>query len=237
MSHDKPKDEAPKDEPKKDEPKKDDAPMSELPRSEPSRSRPVPPARSSDLVTTLKHTAISLAIALAVGGAVVVSLWKSFFHYVPPKKVLVITSKTGAELPPGEILAKKGQKGIQEDVLGEGRHFVMPVINEVQLYDAYEIGPNEVGIVTASVGTELPPGKVLADEGEKGRRRKILAPGRHRLNPIAYKVEHKPRTVIRPGYVGFVTALVGNEMPKGQLLAKDGEKGPRAIVLTPGIYS
>jgi hypothetical protein len=208
----------------KDEPSKD------VPSARPVRP-PEPP-----FIRTLKRTALTLGIAGAVGTFVLVSLWRSFFHYVAPGHVLIIISKTGEEPPPGQLLAKPGQKGIQEEVLGEGRHFVMPVLNEVEDALAIEIGPTEVGVVTASVGNDLPSGKVLADEGEKGRRRRILAPGRHRLNPRGYHVEKLPYTVIRPGYVGFVTALVGNEMPKGALLAQEGEKGPRAHVLMPGNY-
>ena len=48
------------------------------------------------------------------------------FVYVGPDQMAVITAKTGDALPPGQILAKKGQQGIQEDVLGEGRHFLNP---------------------------------------------------------------------------------------------------------------
>src|SRR5947207_1506851 len=108
-------DESKKDEPKKDEPKKDDAPRSETP-----IARPIRPGGEPPFLATLKRTAITIAVVAFVGSLVLVSLWKSFFHYVGPGEILVITTKNGAELPPGETFAKPGQKGIQEEVLGEG---------------------------------------------------------------------------------------------------------------------
>src|ERR1700676_5690060 len=55
-------------------------------------------------------------------------LWNVFFHYVPPGHMLVIISKNGDPLDEGQVLARDGQKGIQEKVLGEGYHFVMPIV-------------------------------------------------------------------------------------------------------------
>lgn len=231
------------DEPAPDAPKPESEAKDASPPTPPSGDIPAPritpirpPQDPAALMGAIKRTLVSVAVAGGLATVVLVTLWKSFFHYVPPGYVLVVVAKTGEDLPPGQLLAKAGQKGIQEEVLGEGRHFVMPVVNEVQQFPAVEIGPGEVGIVTASIGKDLPEGAILAEEGEKGRRRKILAPGRHRLNPYAYKVEKKPRVEIPPGDVGFVTALVGKEMPAGAVLAQDGEKGPRAKVLSPGIY-
>jgi SPFH domain / Band 7 family len=160
--------------------------------------------------------------------------WHTFFHYVEPGEMLVIISKTGTPLPAGQILATSGQKGIQEEVLGEGRHFVMPVSNETEIHPIIDIPPGKIGVVTARVGTDLPPGQVLAAEGQKGIWRKILPPGRHRLNPYGYEVQLRPAVRIRPGYVGFVTSLVGQE--PSRTFAQPGEKGVLQEVLQPGLY-
>jgi hypothetical protein len=196
---------------------------------------PLPPELAHTLMI-VKRTAVTVAVVACLASCVLASAWKSVFYYVAPGNVLIIISKTGAEPPPGQLLAHAGEKGIQEEVLGEGRHFVLPVVNEVEYASAIEIGIDEVGIVKANVGKDLPPGKMLADDGEKGIRRRVLQPGRHRLNPHGYTVERKPRTFIRPGYVGFVTALVGKDMPSGQQFAGEGEKGPRRETLPAGIY-
>ena len=203
-----------------------------FPPSEPTPGGPqLPP-----FLLAIRRTALTMGVVAALVLIVVTMAWNSVFHYVPPGKVLVVISKTGDDAPPGQLLAKPGQKGIQETVLGEGRHFIMPVVTEVELASAIEVDADHVGVVKANVGKDLPPGKILADEGEKGIRRRVLPPGRHRLNPHGYTVELKPVTVIRPGYVGFVTNLVGSDLPAGQEFAKEGEKGPRREVMPAGIY-
>ena len=42
----------------------------------------------------------------------------------------------------------------------------------------------QMAIVTAKTGRPLPPGRILAEPGEKGVQRVPLAEGRHFLNPI-----------------------------------------------------
>lgn len=183
----------------------------------------------------------SLSRLLLLGGAAcggvllaVAITWKSFFVYVDPGEMLVLIAKTGTELPAGQILASQGQKGIQEEVLGEGRHFVMPVVIETAIHPVIDIPAGKLGVVIAKVGKDLEPGQILAEAGQKGIWRKVLPPGRHRLNPYGYTVEQYPALHIRPGYVGFVTSLVGRE-PTGAF-AGPGEKGVRRDVLPPGLY-
>src|SRR5581483_3743762 len=61
---------------------------------------------------------VKLAVAAGVGLLIVaVVLWKSFFHFVPPGKMLVVIAKNGAPLPAGQVLAEPGQKGVQRPVL------------------------------------------------------------------------------------------------------------------------
>ncbi len=150
---------------------------------------PAPPAPATDLAKAVKRALATGGVLLALGTCVAGSAWRSVMHYVPAGKVLVVVTKMGDPLLPGQLLAKPGQKGIQEEVLGEGRHFILPVVNEVELASAIEIGTGEVGVVRANVGEDLPSGKILADENEKGIRRRVLPPGRHRLNPHGYTVE------------------------------------------------
>ena len=191
-----------------------------------------------DTLTRIKRLATAAAVLAAFGLCLLASAWNMVFHYVEPEELLVVISKTGEDLPAGKLIARPGQKGPLERVLGEGRHFVLPVLYEVETHSLADldmlIEPYEIGVVRAKVGTPLPAGRILADEGERGIRRRILPPGRHRLNPYAYEVERQPATVIRPGYVGFVTRLVGTD-PAGKY-AGPGEKGILEDVLQPGLY-
>jgi hypothetical protein len=164
---------------------------------------------SSDLMARVKRIAIGAVVIAAFATFVLVGTWNALFHYVSPGEMLVVISQSGDDLPPGQLLAEDGQKGPMRQVLGEGRHFITPVLYEVKRYPCVDIPPRNIGVVTARAGQDPPPGTVIAEEGQKGTQRAVLPPGRHRLNPIGYQVEVKPATVIRPGFVGFVTSLVG----------------------------
>jgi len=161
-------------------------------------------------------------------------LWHVFFHYVPPGQMLVITSKNGTELGEGQVLAREGQKGIQEKVLGEGWHYVTPIVYATELKPNTFIKPGYVGIVTAQGGDTPKNGGILAEsDNERGIRRQVLLPGSYRINPYGFKVEEVPATVIKPGFVGVVRRLLGDdaagdERPRG--------KGILREVLQPGLY-
>src|SRR5271166_831406 len=58
-----------------------------------------------------------------------------FLRYVPPGKMLVIVAKDGSPLEEGQVLAEKGQKGIQREVLGEGWHIVFPIVYSTELHE------------------------------------------------------------------------------------------------------
>ena len=46
------------------------------------------------------------------------------------------------------------------------------------------IPARKVGVVKANVGQALPEGEFLASPGQKGIWRRVLGPGRYRINPI-----------------------------------------------------
>lgn len=175
----------------------------------------------AELKARVQRVITGIVVLGAFALFLLVGAWNSVFHYVAPGQMLVVVSKSGKDLPPGELLAGPGQKGPQRQVLGEGRHFVVPVFYEVERHPVVDVPPGQVGVVTARIGTDLPAGEILAAPGQKGIQRAVLPPGRHRLNPYGYKIEVKPATVIRPGYVGFVTSLVGAP-PSRWLVVLDG---------------
>ena len=177
-------------------------------------------------------------IAAAFGVVMfVVFVWEWGFcrFYVGPEQMAVITAKTGDALPPGEILAKQGQMGIQEEVLGEGRHFRNPYEFDRIILPVTTILPGKIGVVTAKVGAELPQGEFLANETQKGIWRRVLGPGTYRLNPYGYEITIEDAVVIPIGYVGIITSLSGKQAPEGAF-AVTGEKGVRSDILQPGLY-
>lgn len=161
--------------------------------------------------------------------------WGFCRFYVGPHEMAVITAKVGDALPPGEILAKKGQMGVQEEVLGEGRHFLNPYMYDRVILPVITIAPGKIGVVTAKVGADLPQGEFLATEKQKGIWRRILGPGTYRLNPFGYEITIEDAIVIPIGYVGIITSLSGKQAPDGAFAAL-GEKGIRSDILQPGLY-
>jgi hypothetical protein len=144
--------------------------------------------------------------------------------------------------------AESGEKGVQREMKGPGRHFYSPVWWERTLVDDIVVRPGEVGIVTVKVGKDAPSGQFIVegdlDSAEfKGTLRRVLAPGRYRINPYGFEVSvvkvetilsgRTQKTagwvVIPTGYVGVVTNLVDN--PITQVKAGVSEK-----VLQAGIY-
>ena len=176
-----------------------------------------------------------LTVAAAVLGVWLLWQWGFCRFYVGPDQMAVITSKMGKELPPGQILAQQGQQGIQEEVLGEGRHFLNPWFYEREIRSVVLIPPGKVGIVTSKVGDELPEGEFLAERGQKGIWRNVLGPGKYRMNPVGYQIDIVDAIGIPVGYDGVVTSLSGTQTEPSQF-AKSGEKGVRSDVLQPGLY-
>jgi hypothetical protein len=92
-------------------------------------------------------------------------------------------------------------------------------------------------VVIAKNGNSLAPGHILADEGEQGVQRKVLGEGWHFVMPIANETVVEDNTEIPAGKVGIVTALGGDPLPSGVILAtKDNEQGIQKHVLPPGNY-
>jgi len=94
-----------------------------------------------------------------------------------------------------------------------------------------------MAIVTSKTGKALPPGAILAEEGEKGVQRVPLAEGRHFLNPINNEWRIVKAQSVRVGQVAVVTSKTGKELPPGEILAADElSKGVWKNVLGPGTY-
>jgi hypothetical protein len=175
----------------------------------------------------------ALAFALLV---LFLLAWNEFFAYVPPGKHLVIVAKEGSQLPPNEVLAEPGQKGVLRKVEGEGWHRVLPILYTWELEDNLVVPPGKVGVVTAKGGKPLPPGRVLADnDTERGIQRKVLAPGTYRINKHGYEVELVDAVDIPAGFVGVRRRKLG--LPsQGRFAESPDHQGIVPNVLEPGLY-
>ena len=207
----------------------------------------------------------AICLALFVGVGWQAFQWTFCYWYVDEGFSLLLTYKgpplpiPGMDLPPapsGQLAGvdangKPKQKGILAEMVGPGRHFYNPFFWECQKVPDTLIESGQVGLVSSRMGKDV-GGQFLVD-GEigkteyRGTLRKLLAPGRYRINPKAYEVTvikgeeieqkdlMKKRTgwvLIPPGYVGVVT----NEYDNDNTLPKV-KAGIQDDVLPPGIYT
>ncbi len=192
--------------------------------------------------------------AAAVGTAVILllvigPLFLWFCCRIEPDngEVAVLIHKTGLNLPEGEIIAPDDRyKGIQLEVLGEGRYFRNPYSWDWEIIDVTDIPAGKFAVLVRKFGKTLPEGEIVAPGREyKGIVREVLGTGKHRINPYAYDVKLFDDLKIRPGHIGIVTALCGDDLFSGTandfdnhhgFLVAPGRKGVLREVLKEGTH-
>jgi len=184
----------------------------------------------------MKSASVILVPVLGFGLFVLFFVWTFCRIPVPPGYMAIVTAKSGKPLPPGEILAGPGEKGVRKDPLPEGRHFLNPVNHDWRIVPVVSIPVGKVGVVTSKVGKELVSGEILAaDTAGKGVWKDVLGPGAYRLNPEGYEITLLDVVNIPIGYVGIVTSQTGLSVKPGEF-AGPGQQGVMKDVLQPGLY-
>ncbi|HEX2618911.1 MAG TPA: SPFH domain-containing protein, partial [Phototrophicaceae bacterium] len=116
------------------------------------------------------------------------------------------------------------------------------------------ISDNQVGLVEKRFGSRnLPPGKLIALNGESGTQAEVLSPGVHLWKfTWQYRITKVPVISIQQGEIGLVLAADGSSIPAERILGKvvgcddfqdarkfllnGGEKGRQLGILTAGKY-
>jgi uncharacterized membrane protein YqiK len=116
------------------------------------------------------------------------------------------------------------------------------------------IGADEVGVVTKKFAfSDLPPGRIVATNGEAGYQAETLAPGWHMFYwPWQYSIEKVPMIVVPQGQIALVVSADGAAIPSERILAKvvdcddfqdaakfihnGGEQGRQLRILPAGTY-
>jgi len=184
---------------------------------------------------------------LVVGALIAAFIFIWFFCRIEPTagEIAVLIRKTGENLPPGQVIAlEKGQKGIQLDVLPEGRYFRNPYTWSWKIQRILDVPAGKLAVLTRLYGEELPPGRIIAENGQRGIVRDIQRPGKYRINPYAYEVAEFSAINIQPGHVGVVTSLTGRDVLNDDLamdqrntfMVEDGMKGVTGMLLDPGTH-
>ncbi len=115
--------------------------------------------------------------------------------------------------------------------------------------ETVDVGASECLVVISRTGSDLKKGQIFATAGQMGIRDRVFTAGRYLLDPDTQTWEKHPLIHIGAGSpmingatgktpeVGVVTALLGDPLPDGQILAEPGQRGIQRRVLTPGNYA
>jgi hypothetical protein len=214
------------------------------------------PFRAQSLGTVAK--AFVAVVVLYMVGYLGIWQWMVCRIEVPPGSSLLVRYKgawpfgSSPQAPEGtlvqtNVVGRPLQVGILEAMPGPGRHYYSPLEYETQLVKDQVISPGKLGVLVSKLGKPLPEGTYLVDDhGFRGILRKVLTPGRYRINTYAFDVKvvdvdacAEPNTrvkrkaddptLIPPGYVGVVTNKASD--PRSRQ-----ERGIQKEVLQPGIY-
>ena len=141
---------------------------------------PPPPLPGRTVPRALPPAARGAAVGIFLIGVLLfgVVFWWYFCRIEPgPDQIAILIRKTGADLPPDQILATEpGQKGIQLEVLPEGRYFKNPYVWGWRFHRVTDIPAGKLGVLTRLFGNALPPGSIMARENTKGIVADVLRP-------------------------------------------------------------
>jgi regulator of protease activity HflC (stomatin/prohibitin superfamily) len=115
---------------------------------------------------------------------------------VPAGRLGVVTRLYGKDLPPGQIIASEGTKGIESQVLRPGKYYLNPFAVQVQLFDAITVRPGCVGVKVSLVGADAlaadvpinSKGQLTVAAGNKGVLAEVYDPGTYYPNPFEYTI-------------------------------------------------
>lgn len=172
-------------------------------------------------------------LVLRVFGVVIIP--KNNIGIINKKFVLVGQNKT---LPDGEIIALKGEAGLQADTLPPGIHFwFWPWQYTIAFQEFITIPQDKIGIVEARGGKPLSNGRIIATSvecdsfqsvrkflelgGERGPQIRIIPPGTYRIHTGFFKVETAGVTQIQENAIGVVTTQDGTPLPTGEIAGKE----------------
>lgn len=145
----------------------------------------------------------------------------------------------GEKMPQGNIIACKGEIGIQADTLMPGLYFFNPITWKIEKEKVTIVGETEIGVVESIDGEPIETGRLLGDavdcnhfqdakaflnnHGKKGPQIAILRPGTYRINTRAFEIKKKEVTKIDEERLGVAIAMDGKPLPSGYIIAPNPE--------------
>ena len=197
----------------------------------------------------MKTILTSVTVPAVIAIVLLLSLFVWYGCRIEPGngQIAVLIRKTGKNLPQDAILAPSADyKGVQLEVLGEGRYFRNPYTWDWKILPVTDIPAGKFGVLVRKFGKNLPEGEIIAPGPDyKGIVREVLGTGKHRINPYAYDVQVYDDIRIMPGNIGVVANLAGRDLFSGSgndlnnakgFLVDSGRKGVLKDVLKEGTH-
>ncbi|MGP8078851.1 MAG: SPFH domain-containing protein [Thermoplasmata archaeon] len=183
----------------------------------------------------MDYTAVIVVLALLVALVLVIFLIAGLY-LIHESQVGIVTRKLlGRRMPPGQVIARHGQVGVQAATLVPGLYYRAPIVWTVAKVPIIEVGPDNIATIEAIDGRPLRQGRRLGDEidsnqfqdgerfldggGFKGPQVAFLRPGRYRINTRLFAPTLRSAIQITAGKVGLVTAQDGRPLPSKLLVA------------------
>ena len=140
-----------------------------------------PPVNPDFLKSRALATIVVIAVAVIAAPAF---MYEECRIDVPNKHMAVLTHKVGKDLESGVVLAPNQEyKGVQKDVLTEGRYYYNPYDWTWQVVPQVEIPEGKLGVRIRMYGEDLAAGELIAwKESQKGIVSEVLRPGRYPIN-------------------------------------------------------
>jgi uncharacterized membrane protein YqiK len=173
--------------------------------------------------------------------------WKSAVRLlgiviVPDDSIGLVTKKyvlIGAhrELPPGKIIALKGEAGLQADTLAPGLKFgYWPWQYQIDIRPFLTVPNGQIALVESCDGNPMPDGRILAREvecdnfqdaraflqnqGERGAQMAVIPPGTWRVNALVFTTKVVDMATIPAGKIGVVEAKDGKPLAGGRIIGR-----------------
>jgi uncharacterized membrane protein YqiK len=189
---------------------------------------------------------IIIPIALTALALALVILWLNV-RVIGENESGLVVKRRGDPLPPGQLVALRGEAGFQAALLPPGWHFgLWRFLYKVERVPLLVVPPGEIALVVANDGASLPRERLLGRRvdcnhfqdatafilrgGERGRQLDVLTGGTYRINPALFSVitartsahhgiEPQRMRVLQvpPDTVGIVTTLDGRSITGGDL--------------------
>jgi uncharacterized membrane protein YqiK len=183
-----------------------------------------------------------ILVGFPVGVLIFVLSLLNPFHLIDENEVGLVEKKIiGATLAPGQVVAARGEQGMQARTLAPGLHILPRPFFKVTRVPITTVPQGKIASVTSIDGQSLRSGQLLAssvpghssfqdgaaflaNNGQKGPQVEILAPGQYRINTRLFQVQISNAVIVRTGQIGIVESFDGAELRDEQILG-DSVKG------------